>query len=382
MSATWDDKPIKITPVSADEILIIDTEDGRNQKRITFASLPASVSNWGGNSLDNVLSITSNATNPASAGFVRGGNAQDAITWRNAANTNNIDIIVNAADSFLLRFNGTTQYIIGATELDFSGNNIRNVGFFESNAATPATLGTARFGNAQLITWRNFGNTGNLSFSASVGDYFAFTGVNGLNLPDATEIRWANNSDRRIFNDTNGMIFEVDTGDNFQWQRGNVVNMTLGSDGLDIHNKFLELESITTPTATVAATIGRIFMDSNNLNHLSIRKNGDAKDLELASGQSGITASTTQTQGQGALTKEINEVSVVANPNDTVTLPDNVAFTEVTIINNGASALRIFPASGDDLGNGVNIAAILLAGSTVKFISYDTTNWVGFASGP
>lgn len=40
MSATWDSKGVKATPVSADEVLIIDTEDGRNQKRATITSLP------------------------------------------------------------------------------------------------------------------------------------------------------------------------------------------------------------------------------------------------------------------------------------------------------------------------------------------------------
>jgi len=40
MSATWDSKPSKATPVSLDEVLIIDTEDSRNQKRATIASLP------------------------------------------------------------------------------------------------------------------------------------------------------------------------------------------------------------------------------------------------------------------------------------------------------------------------------------------------------
>ena len=49
----------------------------------------------------------------------------------------------------------------------------------------------------------------------------------------------------------------------------------------------------------------------------------------------GITASTTQTQGQGALTTTVNEVSVVANTNDTITLPNAIAGIEVVIINPG-----------------------------------------------
>lgn len=88
-----------------------------------------------------------------------------------------------------------------------------------------------------------------------------------------------------------------------------------------------------------------------------------------------ITASTTQTQGQGALTAEVNVVSTVANANDTVTLPVALAGRKIWIINNGANTLQIFPASGDNLGAGVDTATTLLAGSNMTFLAYDTTNW-------
>jgi hypothetical protein len=91
-----------------------------------------------------------------------------------------------------------------------------------------------------------------------------------------------------------------------------------------------------------------------------------------------ITASTTQTQGNGALTKDINHISVVANANDTVTLPSADEGMEITIFNRGANTLRIFPASGDNLGAGVNTATTLAAGGNVRYISYDTTNWISF----
>lgn len=40
MSATWDSKGLKATPVGADEVLIIDTADSRNQKRATLLTIP------------------------------------------------------------------------------------------------------------------------------------------------------------------------------------------------------------------------------------------------------------------------------------------------------------------------------------------------------
>lgn len=91
---------------------------------------------------------------------------------------------------------------------------------------------------------------------------------------------------------------------------------------------------------------------------------------------SGITASTTQTQGQQPLTNDVNEISTVANANDTVTLPSAPAYSRtITIINDGANTLQIFPASGDNLGSGVNTATTLASGSNIRFTNYDATNW-------
>lgn len=93
--------------------------------------------------------------------------------------------------------------------------------------------------------------------------------------------------------------------------------------------------------------------------------------------ESGISASTTQSQGQGPITKDVNEVSTVANANDTVTLPNALTYARYcTIINNGANTLQIFPASGDDLGAGVDTSTTLASGSNITFVNYDATHWV------
>jgi len=89
----------------------------------------------------------------------------------------------------------------------------------------------------------------------------------------------------------------------------------------------------------------------------------------------GIIAEVTQTQGWGALTAEVNEVSTVANANDTVTLPTALAGLRIVIINNGANTLKIFPASGDNLGAGVDTSTTLASGSNVVYQAYDATNW-------
>lgn len=89
----------------------------------------------------------------------------------------------------------------------------------------------------------------------------------------------------------------------------------------------------------------------------------------------GLTASDTQSQGQGALTTEINEIATVGADGDTVTMPAAAAGRRVTIINNGANTLQMFPASGDDLGAGVDVSEELEPNETITFVAYDGTNW-------
>jgi hypothetical protein len=88
-----------------------------------------------------------------------------------------------------------------------------------------------------------------------------------------------------------------------------------------------------------------------------------------------LTAATPGIQGDAQLSKEVNEVSTVTNTNDAVTLPNAAVGREIFIINNGANTLEIWPASGDNLGAGVNTATTLISGANITFIAYDTTNW-------
>lgn len=101
----------------------------------------------------------------------------------------------------------------------------------------------------------------------------------------------------------------------------------------------------------------------------------DSRGFLLSSTTAGITASVTQTQGQQPLTATINEISTIANNDDVVTLPAAAAGMMISIINNGANTLQIFPASGDDLGNGVDASDGLEANESVIFAAYDATNW-------
>lgn len=114
---------------------------------------------------------------------------------------------------------------------------------------------------------------------------------------------------------------------------------------------------------------------------LDVPSNAEMTSAASPQVTAGVTASTTQTQGQGAIsvtsgkTAIIVEVATCANANDTITLPAAVAGLQVFVINNGANTLKIFPASGDNLGAGANTATTLAAGATATFVAYDSTNW-------
>jgi len=88
-----------------------------------------------------------------------------------------------------------------------------------------------------------------------------------------------------------------------------------------------------------------------------------------------ITASATQAQGQQPLTSSLNIVTVVGVPNDVVTLPTVEGGLSVRVVNNGANVLQVFPASGDDLGAGLNTSETLGVGATKVYCGVDATNW-------
>jgi len=89
-----------------------------------------------------------------------------------------------------------------------------------------------------------------------------------------------------------------------------------------------------------------------------------------------ITASTTQTQGNGQLTANLNEVSTVANVDDVVTLPVAEEGRVVHVINNGANRLQIFPTSGADIqAAGVNISYFLEDNESVSFMGFSDLEW-------
>jgi len=89
----------------------------------------------------------------------------------------------------------------------------------------------------------------------------------------------------------------------------------------------------------------------------------------------GLTADVGSVQGGNALTNEINVISTCANVGDATTLPAAAAGLSCTILNNGANATDVFPASGDDAGAGVNTAVSLAAAANITYLCIDGTTW-------
>lgn len=96
---------------------------------------------------------------------------------------------------------------------------------------------------------------------------------------------------------------------------------------------------------------------------------------QLTSVETDITAETTGSQGDKALTAQVNEVSVVTNLDGSITLPPASAGRTVNIINNGDNTLTIWPAEGDNAGAGVDASLTLASGNNFQLLAYDSTNW-------
>jgi len=139
-----------------------------------------------------------------------------------------------------------------------------------------------------------------------------------------------------------------------------ITKWVMGLEGSSSGSKFV--------MSVTGLNVGQIYNinSSSTMNHITAM---------TRSVEAGVTASTTQTQGQGAQTKDIIQVSVCATINDTITLPTASEGRHATIINSGAQTLQIFPASGDDLGAGVNTATTLVAAGKAVYVAYNATNW-------
>lgn len=155
----WSGEPAKATPVGADRILILDSEDSNANKLVTITSIPGDeffgpwtgTHNAGGQTFDDVGVIISNSANPATERFIRMANT-DRIAWRNFANNDELSIFVDENDRMLF---------VGGQGIDMARDEIVNFAFLEPDVLNPADAGVLRLGLNQQISWRNAANTNN-----------------------------------------------------------------------------------------------------------------------------------------------------------------------------------------------------------------------------
>jgi len=84
----------------------------------------------------------------------------------------------------------------------------------------------------------------------------------------------------------------------------------------------------------------------------------------------GLTADVSSVQGGGPITSSYNVYSTVANIGDAATLPTTYRVGHVVYIkNDGANSMDVFPASGDNLGQGVNTQEALPAGDFAVYLA-------------
>lgn len=96
---------------------------------------------------------------------------------------------------------------------------------------------------------------------------------------------------------------------------------------------------------------------------------------ETFSTAAAVTAGT-NAQGQGALTSDYNVVTTAANNPSGVTLPTATAGRRIVIVNKGANAINVFPASGGIIDALATNASIQIpVNSGMEFNASSTTQW-------
>lgn len=95
---------------------------------------------------------------------------------------------------------------------------------------------------------------------------------------------------------------------------------------------------------------------------------------------SSVTALTAHAGGgQGSATQlapGFNEVTVAATAGDSVKLPAAIEGLMVTVKNDGAARIDVFPATADTINDGtVNVAVSIPAGGTVTYTAISAVNW-------
>jgi len=94
------------------------------------------------------------------------------------------------------------------------------------------------------------------------------------------------------------------------------------------------------------------------------------KIIQTVNANVGLTADAGSAQGNGVILSSYNVYDTVGTAGDAATLPAAFEVGTLIYIKNGAAAnsMDVFPASGDDLGKGVNTVEALAAGDFAVYM--------------
>lgn len=114
---------------------------------------------------------------------------------------------------------------------------------------------------------------------------------------------------------------------------------------------------------------------SHKVPHASSHQFGSTADPLYQTVGTGLTAAGSSQSDALALTANVNEVTTTASGTG-VKLPTAVAGLEVTVINQGANLLLVYPASGAAIGSlPANIPQWIRAGSRLSFVATASGQW-------
>jgi predicted nucleic acid-binding protein len=126
-----------------------------------------------------------------------------------------------------------------------------------------------------------------------------------------------------------------------------------------------------TATSTGANVNGTLGVSGN----INTSSSVNVTEYVIRSVNNGLTATGNDQATALVIIREINLVNVVSAGSG-VRLPTAVAGMVITIINNSANALLVYPHSGGDInGAAINVAFSHSAGATLQYVIPNTTDW-------
>jgi len=167
------------------------------------------------------------------------------------------------------------------TRLDLTGVLSSEINLFETTSSKAGTIlqGTTILQFTTTGTSHEF-LVGVESIAKITADGIEMQGANFITTPQIGFSILGN----IIEDSTSGLSLKTLVGDGIFFGDGTNVFAESNNTRFDIGLRFYQLGSIASPGVTGSNTIGRVFMDSGNLNHLSIIRNGSVIDLETGGG--------------------------------------------------------------------------------------------------